>query len=175
MSGPLLIATVACTVVQDVLVQAVGQRLTPGPSAGERDGQAVRSVTLVVKPRDAEAIELASSMGRPRLVLRGPNDRADSKSDGVSFVELRGEDPGHVKTQVVTVAPVTPVTAVASTQPTARPSVRRPSDPFAEDLKPRRTVNLIRGSTKTEVVFELPDQPEANGVFTKTSNEPVER
>ena len=130
--------TVACTIVQDVLVQAVGQRLTPGPGAGERDGQAVRSVTLVVKPREAEAIELASSMGRPRLVLRGPNDRADSKSDGVSFVELRGEDAGHVKTQVVTLAPpVTPVTAVtpdtpaASTQPTTRPSGRHPIDPFA--------------------------------------------
>jgi Flp pilus assembly protein CpaB len=177
--------TVACTIVQDVLVQAVGQRLAPGPAASDRDGQAVRSVTLVVKPRDAEAIELASSMGRPRLVLRGPNDRADSRSDGVSFVELRGEDPGHVRTQVVTVAPpvnpvnpvtpVTPVTAVATTQPTTRPAVRRPSDPFAEDVRPSRTVNLIRGSTKTQVVFELPDKPDANGVFSKTSNEPVER
>src|SRR5439155_18696072 len=83
--------TVALTIVQDVLVQAVGQRMSA--HAGDKDGaQLARTVTLVVTPRDAEAIELAGSMGRTRLVLRGANDRETAEGVGVTFVQLRGVD-----------------------------------------------------------------------------------
>jgi pilus assembly protein CpaB len=58
------------TLVQDVKVIAVGQSLA-APSA---DGGIARSVTMIVTPRQAETIELASNIGRPRLILRSGAD-----------------------------------------------------------------------------------------------------
>ena len=171
--------SVATTIVQDVLVQAVGQRLMPNSAGpGDKESQAFRSVTLVVTPHEAEAIELASTLGRTRLVLRGPQDRAVLDSPGVTFVELRGDDTERVTAPVVAVTtpPVT-LPPPPGTQPTTRPSSTPklpPQDPF-DDQRPRRTVTLIRGSTRTEVIFDLPKSPEPDGAVTRTSNEPVER
>jgi pilus assembly protein CpaB len=162
--------TVATTIVQNVLVQAVGQRLivAPPPSAGpahERDVQPVRTVTLLVTPREAETIELASSTGRTRLVLRGPNDRETPPSTGVTFVELRGDDKERVRNPVTLIVPATRPTDPRWTPRSAG------GDSLAEDARPRRTVTLIRGATRTEVVFEAPQRPESNTAMTKT---PVE-
>jgi pilus assembly protein CpaB len=169
--------TVAATIVQDVLVQAVGQRLTaatPPTGAGpahERDAQPVRTVTLMVTPREAEAIELASSMGRIRLVLRGTNDRATAEIVGVTFVELRGNEKERVRMPVVAVT--TPVT-IPAMRPADPRGVPAGADPFAQDPRTKRTVTLIRGTTKTEVVFELPQKSESDTAMTKTNDEPVE-
>ena len=147
--------TLACTIVQDVLVQAVGQRLAPGKQADDPNAVPVRCVTLVASPRDAEAIELASAMGRTRLVLRGHNDRTRTDSPGITFVELRGaeNEPRTIFVPMKELPPPPVTTPVAATQP-AGPQTR-PADPFADDEVPqRRTVTLIRGGARTEVVFE---------------------
>lgn len=154
--------TVAATIVQDVLVQAVGQRLT-APAAGtpsEKDSQAhvARSVTLVVTPREAEAIELASSVGRTRLVLRGSNDRGVSDSEGVTFMALRGDGKEVVR---LPVAGVTPPPMAPDTHPVEPGGAVAKTDPFAEEVRTRRTVTLIKGGSKLEVVFELPAKPES--------------
>jgi pilus assembly protein CpaB len=175
--------SVACTVVQDVLVQAVGQRLAQGRVPEEKDAPPVRSVTLIATPRDAEAIELASNLGRARLVLRGSNDRSLSDSIGVSLVDLRGEEsfmppvvvpvaPPLVvpvpATQPITVAatqPVAPQRAVAATQPI--------TDPFADAGRSKRTVTLIRGVARSEVVFESSGKSgdgHANDAVTSTKD-----
>jgi pilus assembly protein CpaB len=158
--------TVAVTIVQDVLVQAVGQRLMPGRNPDEKEPAPVRSVTLIATPRDAEAIDLATSTGRTRLVLRGSNDRTLTETAGVTFIELRGEDPDapdvEVRQPVETVrAPVQ--TPVASTQPVA--------DPFEEPATTRRTVTLIKGGVRTQVVFEQPKagEPKTGEVVTSTN------
>jgi pilus assembly protein CpaB len=153
LTGPNRDETLACTIVQDALVQAVGQRLASGRLPDEKDAVPIRTVTLITSPRDAEAIELASNTGRTRLVLRGHNDRGLSDSPGITFVELRGEE--NTRTVIV---PLNPVLPVAATQPVAPPQTRPAApDPFAEEEpRPRRTVTLIRGGTRSEVVFELP-------------------
>jgi Flp pilus assembly protein CpaB len=153
----------AATIVQDVLVQAVGQRLAAGGPV-DKDAQAARTVTLVVTPRDAQAIELASSMGRTRLVLRGNNDREQGDNVGVSVVELRGNER---KMPVVVVND--PPVAVATTKPA---DTKPGHDPFAEEAPPKRTVTVFRGGTKTEVTFDEPKQDSGTAV-TKTSNEPA--
>ena len=176
--------TVACTIVQDVLVQAVGQQMMPSRAPDQKEAPPVRSVTLIATPRDAEAIELATSTGRTRLVLRGTNDRGLAETFGVTYLDLRGDEPagppvpptgGPVTPPVETVqAPPVPATRpVAATQPT--------SDPFAEAPRNRRTVTLIRGGTRTEVVFDMTSkgddvtragrksvQPKAGDVMTST-------
>jgi pilus assembly protein CpaB len=143
--------TIACTVVQDVLVQAVGQRLTAARNPDEKEPPPIRTVTLIVSPRESEAIELASSTGRTRLVLRGANDRDLTQSNGVSFVALLREDLEARRTTVTVTTPV------ATSQPTTMPA-RRFVDPFASSEKPRnrRTATLIRGGQRSEVVFDLP-------------------
>jgi pilus assembly protein CpaB len=173
LSGATREESVACTVVQDVLVQAVGQRLAPGRAPDEKDGPTARSVTLIATPRDAEAIELASSMGRIRLVLRGSNDRTLSDSIGVSLVDLRGEE-----TFLPPVAPpvTTPVAAVqpppvAATQP-AVAATQPVTDPFAEGGRGKRTVTLIKGGARSEVVFEAPKaDPHADAVTSTNEGE----
>lgn len=72
------------TLVQDVKVIAVGQTLGI-PSA---DGGIARSVTLIVTPTQAEKIELASNVGRPRLILRSGTDHKVIESSGVRLSEL---------------------------------------------------------------------------------------
>jgi pilus assembly protein CpaB len=157
LSGATRAETVACTIVQDVLVQAIGQRLSAARSGEERGGPAdvVKTVTLIATPREAEAIELASSMGRTRLVLRGPDDRAATETQGITLAELLGDDTA--RTQVVKV-PTPPTTRPGGTH--VEPGTAD-SDPFAgvtdppAQPKPRRTVTLIRGGTRTEVTFEM--------------------
>jgi pilus assembly protein CpaB len=152
LTGPNRDETLACTIVQDALVQAVGQRLAAGRLPDEKDAVPIRTVTLIASPRDVEAIELASSAGRTRLVLRGHNDRGLSDSPGITFVELRGEE--NTRTVIV---PLNPVVPVAATQPVVPQTQPTTPDPFAEEEpRPRRTVTLIRGGARSEVVFELP-------------------
>lgn len=148
--------SVSCTIVQDVLVQAVGQRLTPGPDPDQKDAQPVRSVTLIATPRDAEVIDLASSTGRTRLVLRGSNDRSLTESEGVTYVELRGLEAVLPPLPPV-LPPVEPPVAVV--QPPPLPATQPAADPFVEPVPTKRTVALIKGGTRTEVVFDLSGRP----------------
>jgi len=163
--------TIATTIVQDVLVQAVGQRLmSQGPA--DKDAQAARTVTLVVTPRDAQAIELASSMGRTRLVLRGTNDREQEDGIGVSVVELRGIDRERLKMPVVVVntPPTPPVPMPFPTTKPVEPRTAVAVDPFAEEAHPKRTVTVFRGGTRTEVVFDEP-KPDSGTAVTTTNDE----
>ncbi len=75
------------TLVQDVKVVAVGQSLSP---PNPTDGQIARSVTLIVTPQQAETVELASNVGRPRLVLRSGADNNILQTAGVSLTQLEG-------------------------------------------------------------------------------------
>ncbi|HZZ44844.1 MAG TPA: Flp pilus assembly protein CpaB [Tepidisphaeraceae bacterium] len=97
----------ARTIVQNVKVMAVGQR-TFAPAAKDskdlkdiKDPAALaaaaaaagpdplsKSVTLLTTPTEAETLELASMIGRPRLILRGQRDVAAAVSNGVSDSQL---------------------------------------------------------------------------------------
>ena len=85
---------VSRTIVQNVKVTALGSRRAAeneqagnGNNAGAQNQ--VKSVTLLATPREAEAIELATATGRPRLILRSGKDGETLPSDGISVAELR--------------------------------------------------------------------------------------
>jgi pilus assembly protein CpaB len=84
--------TVARTVIQNVTVSAVDRNLTgnakDGSGLGDRGTK--RSVTLIVTPAQAEAVDLAYAKSRPRLVLRGGTDEARVNTRGVTLAELTG-------------------------------------------------------------------------------------
>ncbi len=81
---------IAKTIVQNVRVLAVGQKLMSGGAKREGEEGLAHSVTLLVSPQQAEAIELATSSGRSRLLMRGLMDGATSSSKGVTIAELLG-------------------------------------------------------------------------------------
>lgn len=78
--------TLARTILEDVEVAAVGERLapsTPGP-AGEKGGKSgkrerpAQAVTLLVKPEDVPSLHLAEQKGKIKLSMRGVLDESRS-------------------------------------------------------------------------------------------------
>ena len=168
---------VARTIAQNVEVRAVGKQISAGAAAAPKEGEAVApmtSVTLLVSPAQAEAMQLAGSGGQPWLVLRNARDTAAVDSEGTTVADLRGEarKAGLPETEPVTV-PVAIVTPAP--EPTTKPAVE-PEDPFVETPAPpaappaprTRDVTFIR-ATKEEVVQV--NVPEHSETVTST-NEP---
>lgn len=160
---------VSRTIVQNVLVSALGQRHQNDPSADK--SEQIKSVTLIVQPKEAEAIELAAATGRPRLVLRSSGDTDQKPSDGITVAELRGKakkansDPFLPVEFLKPVAPPAPVSiSTPATQPTAQ----------TEDWEPtiRRSVRVIRGGVESDVTMELPN-PQTPKWMTNTQVEPA--
>jgi pilus assembly protein CpaB len=76
------------TVLQDVVVLAVGQQTHPQP-----DGKpiSVSVVTLLLKPEDAEKVVLATSLGVIYFVLRNGADNEQALSPPVGLNQLAGD------------------------------------------------------------------------------------
>jgi len=133
--------TLTRTIVQNIRVTAVGQRIGGTP---DNENGLARSVTLLVTPKDAEAIELATNIGRPRLVLRGGRDGKPSPAEGVTLAELKGKradknDPFE--------APVV--------KPVELPTpATRPSEP--EKTTTMHTIKVIKAGNESAVQFEVP-------------------
>jgi len=166
--------SIARTIVQNVKVLAVGQRLTvnnagaKNESAMSAEAAVARSVTLLTKPREAEAIELASSSGRTRLVLRGSFDEGLRQGDGVSVAELLGGRPQAGAQQVQQVFVERP-----TTQPTTRPVVDQTvvhadPQPYEPPQTRKFVVEFIRGTKLTRGEFEVSVDPDGNEVLGTT-------
>lgn len=139
---------VAKTVVQNIKVTAVGQRTTVAGDVPPPPNEMFRSVTLLAKLEDAEAIELACSTSRPRLVLRGGRDNEMVATSGITIGELRGsgKEKDHDVAMTSTTQPA--IAAVPSTQPAIA---------LAKAEIPRRTVKVIRGGQESIVTLEVLD------------------
>jgi len=162
-------ASIARTIVQNVKVLAVGQRLTvnnagaKNESAMSAEAAVARSVTLLVKPREAEAIDLASASGRTRLVLRGWFDEGVRQGgEGVSVAELLGTRTQVVQQVVVeqpTTRPVEQTTVVEHTQYEPQPQTRK------------HLVEFIRGTKLTRGEFEVSVDANGNEISGQKDNE----
>jgi pilus assembly protein CpaB len=141
------------TIVKNVKVQAVNRRMANTGTMTDEKGPAMRTVTLIVSPKDAEAIELASNMGRLRLVLRGSKDSSPTSSAGVTFAELMGADG------------IKPA-------PTTQPTEARPA-PVEENVGPRQSVQIIRGSSESTVYYEKSKDGEFRSVAAPASERPA--
>ena len=71
--------TISRTILEDVMVAAVGQEMADPKDPG---ATVTRSVTLLVKPKDAAILHLADTKGKIRLALR---QQEDSKSGQRGF------------------------------------------------------------------------------------------
>lgn len=153
----------ARTLAQNVKVTAVGMR--HNPQDGDGGGH---SVTLLVTPEQAELLELASSIGRPRFSLRGGNDLTPVETKGVTFNELVGHHGPNRDEYAsdVTVAPTTqPMTILTSNiTPTTQPAQMFDTD------SDQWTIEVIRGNAASEVKFAV---HKSDGEFTNT--DPTDR
>jgi pilus assembly protein CpaB len=150
----------ARTLAQNVKITAIGMR--HNPQDGDGGG---RSITLLVTPQQAELLDLASSIGRPRFSLRGGDDLANVETKGVTFAELLGkratredEYASIPSTQPIVPAIPAAVPASSTTHPSASP------DPENDQW----TIEVIRGGTATEVKFAL---HRSDDQFSDTSHE----
>jgi pilus assembly protein CpaB len=151
---------VARTIAQNVKITAVGVR--HGPDSTDGGG---RSITLLVNPHDAELLELAASIGRPRFSLRGGNDLASVDTKGITFAELIGHhtdrrDEYAAATVIPSTQPApTVLPAIAIANPTTQPT--------AMEQDTEWTVEVIHGGTATESKFALHN---ANEQYSDTGN-----
>jgi len=127
------------TVVQNMRVQAVGSR-TQGIS-DPIPGEPVRSVTLLGTPREVEALDLASSSGGLRLMLRAGTDSKVAAIAGMTLAELR--NGGTMGQSSIARAPTTQPLAMVDSQ----------------TGKQQRMVQVIRGGVTTEVPMPLQAEP----------------
>jgi pilus assembly protein CpaB len=152
------------TIVQNVLVQAVGQRLIaetaepkeagkPSVVVQKKTFEPYRSVTLITTPKEAEMLQLAATNARMTLALRGSGDEEVYDSEGSKLRELAGlpaeeEQPTvAVNPPADTVVPTPSVTQTSTTQP-------------AQNAIPVRVVTVIQGGKVSTVQFQVPNQPE---------------
>lgn len=138
------------TIVQNVQVVAVGQRLSGPKPENERESATSRTVTLLVSPHDAQTIDLAVTSARLRLVLRGSGDNSETDDEGVMMAELRGNS-----------GPTVVMPPVVSTAMTSQPQpATQPAPGTGEDEPRRRIVRFIEGGHERQVIFKEQKPPE---------------
>jgi pilus assembly protein CpaB len=153
-------SAMAKTIVENLTVIAVGRRMsTAAPVAGpggEVEGQISRSVTLLATAEQAEAIDLASHTGSPRLVLRNGRDGTVTGGKGVTVAELRGNpDAAAAETQGSKPEAV----ETTRTEPTKPEPVKAPAD--------YREVEVIRAGASTSVRVSVPAGDAVAGTHEK--------
>ena len=138
-------------VLQNIKVLANGSNLDKPKN--EKDVERVKTVTLQVKPDQAEKLALAATEGRLQLVMRNSIDQGDEKTPGANKSSLlQGEhaellpEPGYDKAKEAPrpaakrrVRPTAAHTAAQTTTPA--PAVERPS------------IEVIEGAKKKNVEF----------------------
>ena len=132
------------TVVQNVQIVAVGQRMVSQPKNKDEEPQAFRSVTLIATPTETEAIELAAVTGRPRLVLRGGSDKDITTTAGVTSSNLRGQPAKNRSTEPKVATLTVPVFQLPTTAPSQA----------VAPVPQYSTVRVIRGTVESDVRFD---------------------
>ncbi len=136
--------TVAKTLLEDVVVAAVGERIAPdAPTPAEAAGgkrpskdtsKKARTVTLLVKPDAVPTIHLAEQRGKIKLSLRGANDDLTSPNREVVVSQ---DDILESESEVAANEPkeswVDKMTAlIAGVTHSAQPAPAEPAEPAAE-------------------------------------------
>jgi len=138
-------------VLQNIKVLANGVNIDQ--PADQREANAVKAVTLLVTPDQAEKLALASSEGKLQLVMRNAVDQGDEQTKGINKRDLLGGDranpvpePGSLKSEQ---PEVKQAPRRVRTQSEAKPAPATPAAPLA----PRASVEMIEGAKKRSVDF----------------------
>ncbi len=145
-------------VLQNIKVLASGQDLDQPKN--EREANAVRSVTLQVKPEQAEKLNLAASEGRLQLALRNSMDQNDELTLGANKQTLiRGEralpvaESGSLKSERPQPPPAPRRQSLRVNLPPITNKVIVPASPAPTPQAPRVRIEVIEGNKKRTVDF----------------------
>ena len=172
LSDPETKEMLARTIVENVKVTAVGQRVGPAGAEESKDGPPAeagfRSVTLLVAPKEAEAIHVASTAGRPWMVLRGNADNVSVESPGVSLAELRTNARGmNSRGFAEAMAALNPKRGSTTQPSTTQPFVNFPNAKPAK--RETRTVTFIKGGKVETITVDA--APAADELITSSEIE----
>ena len=139
-------------VLQNIKVLANGVNIDQ--PADQREANAVKAVTLLVTPDQAEKLALASSEGKLQLVMRNAVDQGDEQTKGINKRDLLGGERAN---------PVPEPGSLKSEQPAVKQAPRRvraqsevkpaPAAPATAPQAPRASVEMIEGAKKRSVDF----------------------
>ena len=148
------------TLLESVMVLAVGSRTNPNAVVDPQQQQS-HTVTLLVKPKDAEKLELASTTSRVRLLLRNGRDTGEVDNAGVTLADLKG-DSGADPFAAAPAAAI-PAADVATTQP-------------AEPTHTSWTVEIIKAGQPSSQTFDIPVEKQQtkpnDGTSVTSTDEP---
>ena len=85
--------TVSKTILQNVLVLAVGDKIVDPSSVSEPQQKIVSQVTFALSPSDSEKVALASEVGQMHLVLRPFTEMSLATTQGASLTDVYGYIP----------------------------------------------------------------------------------
>lgn len=152
--------TVTRTILRNITVSAVGQEVQSGENA---QPTIVRSITLQVKPRQAQELSLASTRGTIRLSLRsGQSQDSVAALPAISFTELlRNESPNSNAKSKSTAGWMQSLLKSKKASPT----------PAIVKVDPRWPMRIVRGAATEAIVFEnahssIRVKPDAKNVET---------
>ena len=84
------------TILRDVTVFACDAETERAVDKGTGQAREMRTVSLLVKSKQADLVTLAKELGVMSLTLRRPNDDSDESSDGENIQSLLGTDGENV-------------------------------------------------------------------------------
>jgi len=154
------------TLLQSVLVFAVGGRTNPTAPI-DPQAPAAHTVTLLVKPEDAERLELASTVTRLRMVLKNGKDTDEVSGNGITLAELKGDADDAADPDGPTVQ------NAADVHPTTQPT---------KAGKMSWTIQVIKGGAMSTQKIDIPKHPAtdvqkkpAAAQFSDTSMESIRK
>jgi len=161
------------TIAQNVIVKAVGKTTGTVTQPGEAGGEPVKSVTLLVSSKQAEAIQLGGIVGKPWLVLRGSEDNGIAPTGGTTLAELRGTAAGvssnllAILRNVRASAPARDTFAAHVPPPAGSPGgeaapATQPTAAPQPTWAPSRAIHTIR-NTVENTVSVTPSRPTTGG------------
>ena len=112
-------------------------------ATGSPDLGPIKTVTLLVTPRQANQLELAQNQGKLKLMLRGNADDMEIGDSTVTQNEMLGLPDAEPKPEQVIVE---------------KPAADAFADPVQPPADNRRAVQMIRGGTESTIYFD----PEGN-------------
>lgn len=144
---------VSRAIVQNVPVQAVGGNMNPKSDGKDPTGRVLaKSITLIVTPEQAEALDLAYTKSKPRLVLRSADEESGEASQGVTLTQLVSGRVFDEQAVARTVEQMMEKLMAKMPPPATQPLADSGSEPEAA----RWSVEVIRGGVQSVQEFEDP-------------------
>jgi pilus assembly protein CpaB len=137
---PISMAVVQKAKVQFVSRSKAMRSASASAATGSPDSLGpIKSVTLLVTPKQANALELAQNQGKLKLVLRGNADDAEVGDSAITQNEMLGLPNAEPKPEPVVVE---------------KPAADAFADPVQPPVDNRRAVQMIRGGTESTIYFD---------------------